>query len=233
MLELVVIVAGIVVIGLLAGRARRAPQAKLLDIGGNPSDPPLPPSPAGLAARPARIDGRPAFSDWQQFKLGSSEPLPPELVIAGSVWVLRDQLDLMTDRAAEVAHGFEIVGASDAYRSHQVLQYPDGKRIDDEGRVHVGGYSAYRIGNLRPGYDLAIVRRVDLVYGAHEVEYLVDGCSAGADQVDGSDYRHRWRNWPYIVRGDLVTQSEISVRQVAKTANSDVSTFHLWCYQRA
>ena len=106
-----------------------------------------------------------------------------------------DKIDIM-DKDSEETHSLSIKDAKDSYRSRQKLKYPDGTCIEDVGRAHVGGYAQFKVKNLTPGKALAIVRRMDYVYGDYELEFFVDGKNAGVCSCAGTDRVHRWRNWP-------------------------------------
>ena len=41
----------------------------------------------------------------------------------------------------------------------------------------------------------------------------------------------RWRNWPYVVSGEVVTKSTVTVKQIAVTAGRDINMFRYWFYQ--
>jgi hypothetical protein len=167
---------------------------------------------------------------WEAVKTMGLLELPSELEIDGSTWVLVDSIDVM-DKASEEAHSLAIHDAKDAYRSRQKLKYPDGSTIEDVGRAHVGGYAQYQVKNVRPARELAIVRRTDYVYGDYEVEFMVEGRSAGICSCAGTDRVHRWRNWPYVVAAELVTKDRLTIKQIATNAERDVNMFRYWFYQ--
>ena len=109
--------------------------------------------------------------------------------------MLVDEIDIM-NKESEDKHAFAIKDAKDSYRSRQKLKYPDGTSIEDIGRAHVGGYAQFKVTNLTPGKPLAILRRMDYVYGDYELEFSVNGKKAGVCSCAGTDRVHRWRNWP-------------------------------------
>jgi hypothetical protein len=141
-----------------------------------------------------------------------------------------DKLDVM-DKESEEKHGLVINDAKDSYRSRQKLKYPDGTVIEDVGRAHVGGYAQFTVSNLKPGRPLAMVRRMDYVYGDYEIEFFVDGKNAGVCSCAGTDRVHRWRNWPYVIAGELITKDKVTVKQNAGTAGRDINMFRYWFYQ--
>jgi hypothetical protein len=141
-----------------------------------------------------------------------------------------DRIDVM-DKESEEAHGLVIQDARDAYRSRQKLKYPDGTVLEDVGRAHVGGYAQYTVKNLKPGKDLCIVRRMDYVYGDYELEFTVDGKNGGVCSCMGTDRVHRWRNWPYVIPGELIGKANVTIKQLAATAGRDINMFRFWFYQ--
>jgi hypothetical protein len=197
--------------GLFAGAVPAAPQAE-------------------EAPRPAVKRAAGGATDWEAVKGIGQLELPHELEIDGRTWVQVDTIDIM-DKASEEAHGLAIHDAKDAYRSRQKLKYPDGSVVEDVGRAHVGGYAQYTVKNLKPGRDLAIVRRMDYVYGDYEIEFQIDSKPAGVCSCAGTDRVHRWRNWPYVVPGELITKDRVTVKQMANTAERDINMFRFWFYQ--
>jgi hypothetical protein len=146
------------------------------------------------------------------------------------VWRLVDEIDLL-DAESEARHALELRDATQTYRSRQKLRYPDGTVLEDLGRAHVDGYAKYKVANVTPGRPLAIVRRIDWVYGDHELEIVANGRSAGVSSVAGTDRVNRWRNWPFIVAGRFVNDTTVTIKQVALTDYCDINMFHYWFYQ--
>lgn len=168
------------------------------------------------------------ISTWDGVK---EMPTPPDSIeLEGRTWVLVDQISIL-DKTSEEKHEFGIHDAKDSYRSRQKLKYPNGKVVEDTGRAHVQGYAQYKLFNLTPGRPAVILRRMDYVYGDYEVEYFVDGKSAGTVSCSGTDRVHRWRNWPYIIEGEHITASSHTIKQLAITAGRDVNMFHIWVFQ--
>jgi hypothetical protein len=188
---------------------------------------------AGLAPSPNEAPrALPASStaDWETVKTLGALDLPAELQIAGRAWTLVDTIDVM-DKPSEEAHALAVHDAKDAYRSRQKLKYPDGTEIEDAGRAHVGGYATYNVKNLTPNKELAIIRRMDYVYGDYELEFQVDGKPAGICSCMGTDRVHRWRNWPYVIPAEAVGKNQVTVKQIAHTAERDINMFRYWFYQ--
>ncbi len=170
------------------------------------------------------------ISDWESVK---TTPTPePRLELEGISWVLVDEIDIL-DKESEEKHEFSIKEAKDSYRSRQKLKYPDGTVVEDTGRAHVGGHATYKILNLTPGRPVAIVRRMDYVYGDYELAFEVEGRSATVVSCTGTDRIYRWRNWPALIDAEHVTATTMSVKQVPVTAGRDVNMFHIWVYQPA
>jgi hypothetical protein len=157
----------------------------------------------------------------------SSMPLADDRM---GVWRLVSEMDLL-DAASEAAHALELRDVTDTYRSRQKLMYPDGSILEDLGRAHVDGYTKYTVRNVTPGRPLAIVRRLDYVYGDYELEIVVNGRSAGVSSCAGTDRAYRWRNWPFIVAGAFVRDTTLTIKQLAVTEGRDVNMYHYWFYQ--
>jgi hypothetical protein len=182
------------------------------------------------APKPAAAAKKAGAMDWEAVKALAQQDLPNELEVDGQTWVMVDKIDVM-DKESEEKHQLVINDAKDSYRSRQKLKYPDGTVIEDVGRAHVGGYAQFTVGNLKPNKPLAIVRRMDYVYGDYEIEYFVDNKSAGVCSCAGTDRVHRWRNWPHVIAAELITKYKVTVKQNAGTAGRDINMFRYWFYQ--
>jgi hypothetical protein len=168
------------------------------------------------------------IKDWEGVK---TMPAPPDSIqLEGLNWVLVDQITVL-DKESEEKHALVINDAKDTYRSRQKLKYPDGTTVEDTGRAHVGGYAQYKILNVAPGRPLVVLRRMDYVYGDYELELQVNGKSAGVVSCAGTDRANRWRNWPYLIKEEFVTDNTLTIKQVSLTAGRDVNMFHYWFYQ--
>ncbi len=168
------------------------------------------------------------IKDWEGVKV---MPTPKDSMdLEGLTWLMVDQIEIL-NKDAEDKHGLQIKDAKDSYRSRQKLKYPDGTTIEATGRAHVGGYTEFKIMNLTPNRPAVILRRMDYVYGDYELEYMVNGKSAGVVACSGTDRIHRWRNWPFLIAAQFVTDSTLTIRQAAVTAGRDVNMFHIWVYQ--
>ncbi|MBM4319160.1 MAG: hypothetical protein FJ125_04180 [Deltaproteobacteria bacterium] len=166
---------------------------------------------------------------WDQVKVQSA-PFEKNLVVEGITWSKVDEIDIL-DRKSEEEHEFAIREARDSYRTSQKLKYPDGVVVEDRGIAHEGGYAEWKIKNLTPGADLAIIRRMDYVYGEYEADLYIDGKKIGRTTCPGEDRKYRWRNWPWVVPGEFITAETIMVKQVNITADRDINMFHLYFYQ--
>jgi hypothetical protein len=185
----------------------------------------MPAAPA--AAAPA--GAAPSGNDLDAFK--SLSQIPDTITLPnGSVWLLVDQIEIL-DKESEDKHGLAINDAKDTYRSRQKLKYPDASVVEDTGRAHVGGYTTYRILNVVPGKPVIIIRRMDYVYGDYELEFFVNNKSVGVASMAGTDRVNRWRNWPFLIPAAHVTDSTLTIKQVALTAGRDVNMFHYWFFQ--
>ena len=185
-------------------------------------------TPTPTVARPRKASAK---GGWQEMvKSLAGVDLPNRLEIDGRHFTMVDKIEL-GDPASEEAHAFGIHNAKDSYKSKQKLEYPNGTTVEDAGRAHVGGYAQYQVSHLTPGKDLLIVRRVDYGAGDYELEFFVDGQSAGVSIVGGADKTHRWRNWPHLVSGHVVTKEAVTVKQSSGTPGRDVNMFRFWMYQ--
>lgn len=178
----------------------------------------------------APVQKKSGTMDWEAVKAVAQQDLPAEMDVDGQTWVRVDMIDVM-DKDSEEKHGLVINDAKDSYRSRQKLKYPDGTVIEDVGRAHVGGYAQFNVSGLKPGKPLAVIRRMDYVYGDYEIEFFVDGKNAGVCSCAGTDRVHRWRNWPYVIAGELITKDKVTVKQNAGTAGRDINMFRFWFYQ--
>ena len=50
---------------------------------------------------------------------------------------------------------------------------------------------------------------------------------------EGDDRKFRWRNWPYKIPAESVTDTFLSVKITPLTADRDINMFKLWMYQPA
>ncbi len=167
--------------------------------------------------------------DWDRIRVQST-PFEKTMIVEGREWTLVDEIDIL-NRESEKDHEFGIYDARDSYRTSQKLKYPDGTVVEDRGIAHEGGYAQWKIKNLTPGADLAIIRRMDYVYGEYEADLYIDGKKIGRTTCPGEDRKYRWRNWPWVVPGEFITKDEVMVKQVNVSADRDINMFHLWFYQ--
>ncbi len=173
-----------------------------------------------------------AKADLRDFEGVKAMANPPDSITLenGTTWLLVDQIQVL-DKDSEEKHALTISDAKDTYRSRQKLKYPDGTVVEDTGRAHVGGFATFKILNVTPGRPVMIVRRMDYVYGDYELEFFVNNKSIGVGNCAGTDRINRWRNWPFLIPAEAVTDSTLTVKQVALTAGRDVNMFHFWFFQ--
>jgi hypothetical protein len=169
-----------------------------------------------------------SINDWEGVKAMAAPKAVMEL--EGVTWVLVDEIEIL-NKDSEEKHAFFIREAKDSYRSRQKLKYPDGTVLEDTGRAMVGGYAEFRILNVTQNRPLVILRRMDYVYGDYEVELNANGKSVGIVSCAGVDRVHRWRNWPALIPAEFVSDTTVTIKQIAVTAGRDVNMFHLWFYQ--
>ncbi len=167
--------------------------------------------------------------DWESVKT-SSTALVQTIKLEGKEWSLIDEINVL-DPDSEKKHDFEIKDAKDSFRNRQKQKYPDGTTIEDIGRSHVEGHAVFKVLNVTPGKELALIRRMDYVYGDFELEITVDGKVVGASSCTGRDRVNRWRNWPYVIPGEFIKGNTVTIKQGALTAGRDVNMFHFWFYQ--
>jgi hypothetical protein len=165
---------------------------------------------------------------WDELK--ESSVLPDKIYMDGKNYSLVDQIAL-GDRKSESAHSFQISGAKQDWKANQSFSYPDGVKATARGRAHVGGSSQWAIQNLTPGQDVVIAKRIDFVRGDIVTRIEIDGTAVGDWTIEGSDRKHRWRNWLFKVPGDAIKSGKVDCKQVAVQADRDINMFGLWFYQ--
>ena len=143
-----------------------------------------------------------------------------------------DTIDIL-EKQSEQDHKFRIVDAKDKYRTRQKLKYPDGVIVEDVGIAYEGGYAEWEITNVTPNKDVFMFMRMDYVHGGWEAEIQVNGKKSGVMVCEGEDRKFRWRNWPFKIPAEYVTDTFLTVRQTPNSADRDVNIFKLWFYQPA
>ncbi len=145
----------------------------------------------------------------------------------------RSDLINVLDKKSERDHKFRIVDARDKWRTRQKLKYPDGVIVEDVGTAFEGGYVEFEANNIVPNKDLVILNRMDYAHGDWEAEVLINGKKVGTWQCSGGDRKFRWRNWPFKVSAEYVTDTFLTVRVTPITADRDINMFKVWFYQPA
>jgi hypothetical protein len=143
-----------------------------------------------------------------------------------------DMIDIL-EKDSEQQHKFRIVDAKDKYRTRQKLKYPDGVIVEDVGIAYEGGYAEWEISNVTPNKDIYMFMRMDYVHGGWEAEINVNGKRTGNMVCEGEDRKFRWRNWPFKIAAEYVTDTFLTIRQTPNSADRDVNIFKLWFYQPA
>jgi len=143
-----------------------------------------------------------------------------------------DVIDIL-EKQSEQDHKFRIVDAKDKYRTRQKLKYPDGVIVEDVGIAYEGGYAEWEVSNVTPNRDIFMFMRMDYVHGGWEAEVSVNGKKTGAMVCEGEDRKFRWRNWPFKIAAEYVTDTFLTIRQTPNSADRDVNMFKLWFYQPA
>lgn len=203
-----------------------------------PAPAPMPTKPVKKAAEPEPEEEAPEEKPkkpadaveltWEQLK--ESSQLPPKIFMDGKNYELVDQISI-GDRTSELEHAFAIEGAKQDWSTNQTFTYPDGVKTAARGKAHVGGLSKWSIKNLAPGKDIVLAKRIDFVRGDIVTRIEVDGQNVGDWRIDGSDRKHRWRNWLFKVPGTAVKKDAVECKQVAVEADRDINMFGLWFYQ--
>jgi len=143
-----------------------------------------------------------------------------------------DEINVL-DKQSESAHKFRIVDSKDKYRTRQKLKYPDGVIVEDTGVAYEGGYAEWEISNITPNKDILMFIRMDYVKGDWEAEILANGKKTGTMVCSGDDRKFRWRNWPYRIPAEYVTDTFLTIRQAPVTAERDLNLYRVWFYQPA
>lgn len=181
-----------------------------------------------------RLEAAQAEVAWDKIKIRSA-PFEKELKLDGSTFLMCDEIDVLNAQS-EGAHAFEIRDFTDQYRSRQQFKYPDteeGTAVKDEGVAFEGGTCQFTIKNVKLGRQLILVFRIDYTHGDWQADALVNGKKAEPWAVTGKDRKYRWRNWPYIVPGDMIDEDQVQIRFTYRSAARDINMFHVWAYQPA
>jgi hypothetical protein len=180
-------------------------------------------------AAPVSDAGAPTDKIFEAIKVRSAD-FGKVLEIEEAKFKLIDMIDLIDD-GSEKAHKFTIEQARDRYRTRQRLKYPDGVTVEDVGVAYEGGYAEWEISGATPKKDVIMVIRMDYVHGDHETEMYVNGKKVGNSVCPGNDRRFRWRNWPFVIPGEYVTEPNFKIKQIPITAGRDINLFKIWFYQ--
>lgn len=159
-----------------------------------------------------------------------SEDFGANLEIEGVKLKLADSIEVLNKRS-ESDHKFRIIDAKDKYRTRQKLKYPDGVIVEDVGVAFEGGSAEFEFSNVVPNKDAIMVIRMDYVHGDWEAEVHVNNKKIGNWQCQGQDRKFRWRNWPFKIGAEYVTDTFLSVKVTPITADRDINMFHIWVYQ--
>ena len=183
------------------------------------------------AAAPQSDVGAPTDKVFEAIKVRSAD-FGKKLEIEGAQFKMVDMIDPLEPKSEE-EHKFKIEQARDRYRTRQKLKYPDGVTVEDVGVAYEGGYAEWEITNCAPKRDVIMVTRMDYVHGDYETEMYVNGKKVGNSVCPGNDRRFRWRNWPFVIPAEYVTEPTLRIKQVPITAGRDVNMFKIYFYQPA
>jgi hypothetical protein len=178
-----------------------------------------------------KIEAAPADTEaiFDKIKV-RSEDFGAKLDIDGIKLKRIDIIDVLNKRS-EADHKFRIVDARDRYRTRQKLKYPDGVIVEDVGIAFEGGYAEFEVSNVVPNKDLVMIKRMDYAHGEWEAEVHVNGKKVGSWVCSGGDRKFRWRNWPFKVPAEYVSDTFLTIKIVPVTADRDLNIFQMWFYQ--
>lgn len=184
-----------------------------------------------LRPRTAKAAEAPIDAVWDAIKV-RSEPFGDTLAIGERNLRLVDTLDIF-DETSEKRHHFLIAEERDRYRSRQRLKYPDGVVVEDVGVHFEGGHAQFEVGNVEPNRDVVLISRIDYVRGDYEAEVHINGRKAPILAVPGNDMKFRWRNWPYVIPAEMVTEPVLRIVITPVKQDRDVNLFTVWAFQPA
>ena len=185
-----------------------------------------------VAKKKVKAAGRAADEEVLEKLQVKSDDFTDILDINGVKLKKVDEIDVLNKRS-EKDHKFRIVDATDKYRTRQKLKYPDGVIVEDIGIAYEGGYAEWEVSNVSPNKDVFMFIRMDYVKGDWEAEIQVNGKKSGTMICKGDDRKFRWRNWPYKIAAEYVTDTFLTIRQTPVTADRDINMFRIFFYQPA
>lgn len=161
---------------------------------------------------------------------GKSE-MPRRIAINGVSYVLIDQLDI-TNVASEEAHRFRIdAGPKDVVEGQTAGTYPGMVNCTDSGISYRRGSIQFVVGDLVPGKDVLLIRRIELRDLKVEEEVRVDDQIAGTWRFEGNDDQHIWRNVMMGVNGEFVSGARPRIRLQLSGESSPSNLYRIWVYQ--
>ena len=157
--------------------------------------------------------------------------MPRRFALGGTPYVLVDQLDV-TNVASEEAHRFRIdAGPKDVVEGTTPATYPGGGAVTDSGISFRRGSIQFTVGDLVPGRDVLLVRRVELRDLNVEEEVRVDDQVTGSWRFDGNDAQNTWRNVLLGINGEFVAGPRPRVRLQLSPNSSPSNLYRVWVYQ--
>ncbi len=142
-----------------------------------------------------------------------------------SGWTMVDQLDI-GERNSESGHSYRIT--SQTWKGTLTLSYPDGRRVQDDGRAHKGS-EVWIVNGLTPNRSLKLVKRVDFSVADQITDVYVEGRYVGRWNVTGSS--NNWRNAEFVIPGRFINASTTRIEQRFVSSAIDATAFHYWAYQ--
>lgn len=200
----------------------------------SPTPTPAAAAPAAPIPTPEAVPAGARAMSWDQLtKLSFSGEPPSQIVIDGVPFTLVDQIAIM-NRQSEEAHQFAIrdVSAQNQGTQTNEFAYPDGTRVQARGRWHLGGHSEWVVKGVRPGKDLVIMKRIDMVNAGLVAEIHVNERKVAEPwEIKDVDRKARWRNWLFRVPAEFVTSDPLKIRHVTLSARVEANYYGLWFYQ--
>ena len=167
----------------------------------------------------------------EELAVWSKAEMPRRFALGGTAYVLLDQVDV-TNVASEEAHRFRIdAGPKDVVEGTTPGTYPGGGAVTDSGISFRRGSIHFMVGDLVPGKDLLMVRRVELRDLKVEEEVRVDDQIAGTCRFEGDDDQNTWRNVLMAVNGEFVAGPRPRMRLQLSGNSSPSNLYRIWVYQ--
>lgn len=167
----------------------------------------------------------------EELAVWSKPEMPRRMALNGTAYVLVDQLDV-TNVASEEAHRFRIdAGPKDVVEGSTPSTYPGGGHVTDSGISYRRGSIHFLVGDLVPGKDMLLIRRVEMRDLQVEEELRIDDQVAGNWRFEGDDEENAWRNVLMGVNGEFIAGPRPRLRLQLGSNSSPSNLYRLWVYQ--